>query len=209
MLKILSASNFKTARSEDFERFAAQARELNFPETELESHRMEEEKAQWELLANLPLHLRYRDFIICNRGRASFQPQRNVFMPGNSVVQLLNVQGVMDIGLGKGYEVGPNGAFLNGQERRQTHEEFVMQKADAFGLLIGNSNVVLLNAEAGEKGSSVGSPAHFWMLTANDGGKCMTAFNDENDDNKGMFTATLRIWRPQDFMKQHAQLFKK
>jgi hypothetical protein len=124
------------------------------------------------------------------------------------VVQILNAQGTIDIGFGKGFEVDPTGQFVNKQERRQTHEEFVMAKADAFSMLVANPNVIFFNPDSGEKGSSVGTEAHFWMVTARDGGKCMVAFNDENDDNKGLFTATLRIWRPNDFKAYYSRLFK-
>lgn len=68
--------------------------------------------------------------------------------------------------------------------------EFVRNKANFFGQ---NIKSVLVNTKVPNWGASVGDESVFWDIPANEGGFIYTAFNDTDNNNRGVFQQTLKI----------------
>ncbi|MTI29631.1 hypothetical protein [Xanthovirga aplysinae] len=208
MNKILYAQSVYATYRMDFEKLIQESNGLSFLGEELSSQQIAEEKNEWEGIRKLPLHLRYREYLISTSGQSSFVPQKKVIMPGDAIVQVLNVAGEMEMGLGPANLVYPNGSFIKTGDFAEVNDDFVLAEANAYSLLIANQNVVLLHKEENGKASSVAGYFNYWALSARDGGQCLVAFNSKKDDNRGLFYATLRIWHPFDFFNYYRSIFK-
>ncbi|MGN4253982.1 hypothetical protein ACTFO4_14295 [Bacillus cereus group sp. MYBKT14-1] len=203
-MQLIGKSSFTigSIRKEDFYEMENKAWEFSLLETE-EVNKMKE-------VETLPLGLRRTERLINCRGTRNWVKQ-NFMIPGNSVVWLENHVGSIEMGWNR--YVDPTGKFSdNGAILKADRSDFTVQDINAFCFLVASktsdSYIYLKNTNIPNWGASVGTATAYWKFEANEGGHCVTAFNDTDYNNTGYFEQRLVYTSQQDFFESHKHLFK-
>ena len=82
-----------------------------------------------------------------------------------------------------------------------------MAGLNSWCFLVKIGSIVLRNQHVGpDGGASVGDLKHQWSFGVNDGGFVSTGFNDSDNNQRGLFTQTLRVWEAKTFARIHENL---
>ena len=146
---------------------------------------------QADSIDELPLHLRFVEFIISTHGNRNWVNQNGVVIPGNSVVRLFDANGSMEMGWNR--PVRPTGHFYDNNEVLGPPDGgFTVTGANRYCMLVRTPAIWLRNGSIPNYGASVGDS--YWDIGANDGGQCSVAFNDNDNNNSGTFTQRLVVY---------------
>jgi hypothetical protein len=196
-LKILYPNSVTKMRKKDFDRL----RNLVWSEEDRRSVGNPQ-------LDNLPVHLRFLEYVISTRGDRRFLAQGGIIIPGSSVVHLYYPTGQMMVGRkGWPHPVNASGHFTNGAIYRAEDRRCSVTGINKYCMIVATPKIVFYNSRIPNWGASVGSLDIHWEVGANDGGTCLVAFNDDHDsDNSGALTMRIRIIQARDFADMYAHL---